>query len=426
MNTRATVTYRSLSIAVAALILCIIFGSAVQASIYRSGKDIHITNLHLIEDDIYIGCENLTVDGTVIGDLSAGCYHTDLTGVVNGSANLAGRVLNHSGRVEGSLRAACERLTINGSVGRSLMVFASEFNMTKGAVIERDVAAVGNNMNFDGIIKGRVDCAAATARMSGLIEGDVEIEAAGLTIAPSAIIKGNLIYVSDDSTSLKILEGATVVGDVTWRLPEQAEEETNIGAQITIEVSSLFAAFLFGIIVVRLFRPYAEEAAHQLYSRASVSFASGLLGIAVLILCIIVLTVSLITMLIGTILLGEGHTFGGSFVLILSTVMIPISSFASVTGGVMLYSGKIVVGFVLGYMIMRMGNKGVRSLKATSLLIGLAILTAVYAIPYAGIWLFWLVAITGAGAMILGIKNCRKNPMTGPDTEAPQDTAIPQ
>ncbi len=419
MNTRARITYRLLSIAVAALVLGCVFGSSVQGSIYRSGKDIHITNLHRIEDDIYIGCENLTVDGTIIGDLSVGCYNVELTGVVSGSANLAGRVLNHSGRIEGSLRAACERLTINGSIGHSLLGFCSEMSMNKGAVIERDVAVVGNNMHFDGIIKGNVDCAAATARISGLIEGDVTVEAAGVTVAPSAIIRGNLVYVSEDSTSLKILEGGTVVGDVTWRLPEQSEEEPNIAAQIAVEVSGVLAAFLFGIIVVRLFRPYAEEAVHQLFSRASVSFASGLLGIAVLILCILVLAVSLITMLIGTLLLGEGHTFGGSFVLILSTVMIPISSFASVTGGVMLYSGKIVVGFVLGYMIMRMGNKGVRSLKAMSLLIGLAILSVVYAIPYAGAWLFWLVAITGAGAIILGIKNCRKESGAAPGTDFP-------
>lgn len=388
--------------------LCLGAASAC-ASTFRSGDNIHISNLHNIDDDFYASGSQIIIDGTITGDVSVASYQTSVNGDIGGSANLAGRYVDHSGRVQGSLRFAGERLMVNGFVGRSVMAFGSAIIMEQGAVVEKDVMASGNDVTLNGIIKGDVHCTAARTRITAQIDGDVTLKGGKTIVAPPAVINGNITYVAEEESALELEGGVTVAGEVIWKKPEvAAQEATNILTEITFRFASLFAAFLFGVIVIKLFRPYAEESFGQLQKRLSVSLAAGVLGLLVLAFCILVLMASLVAMLIGTVLLSGDYAVVGVVILVFSILMIPISSFVSVSGGIILYSGKIVVGLLVGYLVIRMWRPEAKILSKSSMLLGLFILTLLFYLPYVGSLLFFLTTITGAGAIILGIRHCRK------------------
>ncbi|MCP4685090.1 MAG: polymer-forming cytoskeletal protein [bacterium] len=391
-------------------VLAVVSGAAsALGSTFRSGDDVHISNLHNIDDDFYASGNQIRIDGTITGDVTAASYQTSINGQVGGSANLAGRYIDHSGQILGSLRFAGERLTVNGFVGRSIVAFGSAVTLGQGAVVEKDVSIGADNVTLDGIIRGDVECAANRVHITAQIDGDLSLEGGKATVAPPAVINGNITYIAAEEDALELAGGVTVAGEVIWKRPEAAaEDETSYLVEVTFKFASLFAAFLFGIIVLKLFRPYAEESFSQLRKRLSVALAAGVLGLLVLTFCILVLVSSLMAMLIGTVLLSGDYAVVGVFVLVISTLMIPISSFVSVSGGIILYSGKIIVGLLVGYLLIRLWRPEAKILSKSSMLLGLLVLTLVFALPYVGYLIFLLTTITGAGAIILGIRHCRK------------------
>jgi len=381
------------------------------SSTFKGGDIVHITNLEEIDDDLYAASEEVLVAGTITGDLVAAGDLVRTTGEIGGSANLFGRKAEHSGRVEGSLRCGAQYVQVDGYVAGSLLAAGAEVTVGNRAVIERDASCVGTDIELAGVIKGNVFSAGTTVRISGLVEGDVEVRAERIAILPSAVIKGSLIYKSEKEDALELMGDATVIGEITWDSGkdgaevEDEDEESDFLSGAILLVSDLFAAFLFGIIMIRLFPRYAEESVNQLRKRASVSLAAGLLGLLIAVACAVVLVLALIGSLAGGILLSSGQILASAILLILSTLTIPIASFGAVTGSILLYSGKIVFGMLAGYVILRIVRKDIWTVSKTALFIGLLILGAVCAIPYyIGPLIAVLAALTGCGAIVLAIR----------------------
>ena len=383
----------------------------IGATTYQSGKTVHISPLHEIADDFYMMGDDARIDGTITGDLVTICNQVVIKGRVLGSANLASRYADHSGSIDGTLRFFGERLTVGGRVGGSVLAMGSRMIISQGSVVEKDVTLSAGEVDVDGTVLGKAYCAAGTIRITGQIGGDVTLVGEKVTLSPPAVIRGNLIYRTEQKDQLTIEPGVTVIGSTTWESPDvkKAEEETGVLSKIAYRVATLLAAFLFGIIIIRLFKGYAEESVSQLTRRPSVTLAAGLLGALAIFLALIVLGLSLIGALAGNILLADDLALVGVVLLVLSILMIPISSFVAISGAVILYTGQVIVGLVLGHLIMKRVNPDIHPLNRGALLLGLVILTIGTVLPYVGCVIYLLTALIGAGAIILGVHTCRKS-----------------
>lgn len=391
------------------LALFVVAAGPAVATTFQTGNDIQVSPLHQIDDDFFVACQNLTVEGEITGDLFAGASSVRILGTVYKSVTVATQYTDHNGTIMGSLRWMGSRLTINGPVDGSLVAMGGEVLIDQGAEIGRDAAIACESFVHNGVIQGGGHFKVDKISISGTIEGDVTFESQSVTVSPSAVIDGNVTFVSDKEENLVIEPGAVVTGEVTWKQPDVSEDdEGSMMTDIAFELASLLAAFLFGILMFMLVGPYAEEASGQLKSRLVPSFAAGLLTLIGLVLAVIILLLALVGVLIGTLVLADELAIVGLIILVLSTLMIPITSFATVSGAVLLYSGKIIVGLLVGCLFVRQWNPNARALNRTALFLGLIVLYAAAAIPYIGTAISVIVALTGAGAIILGIHNCRR------------------
>ena len=99
--------------------------------------------------------------------------------------------------------------------------------------------------------------------------------------------------------------------------------------------------------------------------------------------------------------------------LLFTALLVPVQAsagtvnVATVSGGIIFYSGKIMFAFLVGYLLARIFKSEVALLGKAQLLFGLIILALLFAVPYVGLLIYLLVSIAGAGAIVLGIKNCR-------------------
>jgi hypothetical protein len=146
-----------------------------------------------------------------------------------------------------------------------------------------------------------------------------------------------------------------------------------------------------------------------LRTRFTVSIATGFLSLLILVVAILILVISAIFLLVGLALISGELAPLGALVLVLSMLMVPITAFTTVSGGIIFYSGKIMFAFLVGYLLVRIFKSEAALLGKAQLLFGLIILALLFAVPYVGLLIYLLVSIAGAGAIVLGIKNCRAN-----------------
>lgn len=387
-----------------------LFAGHAQASVFKRAQNLDITNLEQLDDDVYIYANKLTLEGVVRGDLTAFCYRVDVKGEVGQSANLFCRDLFLAGKIDGSLRAFAQNAVIDGYVSRSAIAFGQDVSFNQGSVVERDLTAAGGVVDLAGTVRGNTRIYADRVVLSGVFMGDVNIDADQIQVVKPAVITGNLTYVSKTEAKIDTANGVSITGQTTWNLPKHAREEKS-GSGLTgflLRVSSLLAAFIFGLIVMQIFRPYAEESFNQLRTRLSTSIAAGLIGIVSLLVCLIILVLALAFSIAGLILVSSQLAPIGSIILIFSILTIPITSFLGVSGAIILYSGKLVVAMLLGYLIMSRAREGTQPLGKAGLFVGLTILAVVFAIPYLGTIVYIAAAVVGGGAILLGIKHCRR------------------
>ena len=397
-----------LSMAITAVLLLTATGAS--ASVFKSGDSISISNLHVIDDDLFVfASERFDLDGTIDGDLMAMVFRTTIRGQVLNSACVASQSLKHQGAIDGSLRAIAKDVEIDGTIGRSTEIYAIDVvKLGPGSVIERDANIAGGRVYLEGTVKGNATIAAGQVFITGQIEKDAKIESDHITVSPSAIVSGNLTYTSENEDALEISTGADIHGETIWRKLEESEDSGVTGW--ALRISSMLAALIFGIIVVRLFRPYAEESFIQIKTRYVTAFASGLMGLLVLALCVLLLALSVFSLGVAVgIMSTDSVLILGVLFLVFSTVAMPISAFATVAGAIIYYCGNILVGFLVGNLILRRMKSEAKSLTATSLLVGLVVLAILFSLPYLGDLLCLVGALAGAGGIIMGIRRCRRS-----------------
>lgn len=391
------------------LIMTLLGFQSAFGSVFRSDSgNVNISNLHIIDDDLYVFAEALVADGEITGDLFCFAYQQVIRGTITKSANLFGRHVRNQGIVQGSFRAFAETIDIEGEIDGSAVLFGKRITISQASNIGRDLHAFGERIIVNGEVGGKALLRAEEVVLAGRIDSDVDIHASRITIMSSATINGNVIYTSIAEDALTIEPGSDVRGDLIWR--EVVHEDTEWGATwLAVQVSATLAAFLFGLVVVRLFRPYAEESFRQLREKALASFATGLVGLAAFGISLVILVVATMFLISGSFLLSSDTTvILGLLLVVFSTLALPLSAFIGVTGWIILYSGKIVVAFLIGFILVGMMKKELKPLKAGSLMFGLVILLILFSIPWIGTLIYLVSVITGAGAILLGIRHCRK------------------
>jgi len=417
-------TVRSISFIVA---LCFALTSCpVLGAVFESGEEIHITSLHRIEEDLYASGSIVRIDGYIGGDLCAAGSEVITNGEVAASQNIFAEELDHIGRCDGSLRAFAFRAKISGYIGRSALIYAFRAELGESSVIRGDVFVAGANVNVGGRIMGDVTAHAEKVRVTGNIDGNAELNCTEMVIAPPAVIKGDLIYTCQEQIDIDTSGGVVILGDIKWKNPGFSDEPVEEGStfrSLVVDTSKIMASFLLGMILLYVFRRYAEETFLQLKSRPTISLAAGFLTLLTAIVSIIFMIGSLILLIPGMQLVSGELAAVGALLLVISILLIPISTLAGLSASALVYLGGIAFAPLIGYLVFRLVKKQPPQLTWVQFLIGLILISCLSALPYLGFVILLLISISGAGAIVLGVRHCKNRPdsLESPATPPDQD-----
>lgn len=402
MSNRAVKITRALALGL--LFLAIPLQVAI-AAIIETGNDVQFTPLHKIEDDVYaFSGKNISMDGFIDGDFTVFSNGLFINGEITGNGNFFSQQVNHNGKIARTLHAFAETVNINGIVGRSGLAFCRDFVLSSNGLIERDLVVMSARTDISGTVNGNASVHSGEVRIDGVIEGNLEVEAHKLTISPPAVIKGDLIYKSEEAR-IDTAGGVVIAGTIKQEFASGDEEGESEGFRtLVVTISELMAAFLFGLLILIPFKRHVKEAVVQLSDRFVVSLAAGFITVLIFLFAVAVAFVSLIAFLIGYALISGNAPAAGALVLVLSTIILPISSFSAVSGGILFYLGKIILAFLVGHTLSNLIRKKDLAPSKAKLILGLVALAIVFEIPYLGVVIYLLGSLTGAGAIVLAVR----------------------
>lgn len=366
---------------------------ANAVSTFKDGGDGNVTLAKSVVHDgaYYVAGQDITIDGTINGDLYCGGQTVRINGTVNGDVLCAAQKIVIDGVVSQDVRSAAQIITVTGKVGGTMTGFAQDIEIAKTATIGGDLNGAAQNVTVDGTVKRDVAVAAEKLAVSGLIEGSAVVGVDSLSLTSTPAVVGGLEYTSPTKQSL---DDKSVTGKVTFNQSETTDVDQQQAAQAAAK-AAVFAliAFVFSAVVLSLFIPRTFERSYELVRKKSgmvalVGIAAGL-GLPVvagmLFLTVIGIPLGLLT-IVGLVLLW--------------LLAFPFAAY---------YLGRALFGRVIHNVLLLM-------------LAGAVLLGALLLVPVLNVIVFMVMMVAGIGGVIMTMTNGYQKPsyQIAPDAEAPK------
>jgi len=393
-------------------------GSTALGASFRSGQRPTVAADEVIEDDLYMTGERVTVDGVVRGDLI-----------------VAGREVFVNGTVEGDLMAAAQTVVVNGTV-QDARIAGMALKLGDGARVTEDLigaafslestpgSKVGNSVFFTGYqallagaIGGVLNVGVGALELAGAVVGDVEAEITGkqgekspagympsplmmpsvdggLKVAESARIGGRLTYTAPSEGT--IASNEAIAGGVEHRRPKvKAEQQPTTASRVLGFIKKPVALLIIGLLLLWLAPGWAHGLVENLEAKPLPSLGWGALSlVAFPIAAITIILVGvLMAVLLGLIELSD------LVALVIVGMLVGEGVLAAAFWVAVAFLAPIAVGLMVGRWVVRRTRGGVVGGGVLPLVIGLAAVAVLCAVPVIGTLIGWLVLLLGLGAI---------------------------
>jgi cytoskeletal protein CcmA (bactofilin family) len=321
---------------------------------HRTGTNVTVAQTETINDTLVVHGETVEMDGAVNGDLIAQGRLVAVRGTVKGNVFVFAQHVEIDGTVEGSVVSWGQTVTVHGNVAHNLYSWSQFLRLEPSAEVGRDVISGGADLNLEGKVDRNATLFAHTSAVRGFIGHDFVFRGGELNLNPPARVGGDLAAYVRNARNVQVAPGVVIAG----------KAETHIGHAVSRfsrrhfyvwQAIWLAAAFLVGLAAIWLvpgfFRSVSQGVAQ--------GWRSPLLGLAVLVVTPIAVVLGAITM-----------------------VGLPLAFLTLLFYGIGLYLAKIFVGASLGQFVLRSNSSSTGQLIG-ALIVGLAILTIAFQIPYA-------------------------------------------
>ncbi len=437
-----------------ALAIMLIFGSTgiVHAAEFPGGGTVPAGQV--IDDDVFLSGQNVTVDGTINGNLLATGSTVTINGTVNGDAFLAGQslivtenatingnlflggyALQVKGKVTGSMFGGSNNLTIsqNANIASNLYYGGYSIETQPGNMVGKDAYIGGYQAILGGEIARDLNFGGGALELNGKVDRNANLDvgspnpsepnyfnpgmfqqtglppmpamiAQGLRIGKDAQIGGKLTYTStvDQASAIQ----AAPAGGTVFQTPvpqEQPQKPQPVETRFPVLgwlfnfLRTLVTLLILGGLAVWLLPALLNRTASQVENKplpsAGYGFLTVIAGYAA------AFAIGLAVLLFGILiaLLSLGGLSRAFFGIGFSSLAVVVTIFSLLVS----YGSKIVVSYLIGSVLMKKVAPQASHQAVWSMLIGVAIYTLVRSIPLIG-WLIGVVAtLVGVGAMWL-------------------------
>jgi cytoskeletal protein CcmA (bactofilin family) len=372
----AIVRSNSRWLVVFSLLVC----SMPAAVVRRNKVTVTVPPGETIDDTLIAMGEVIRIDGDVNGDVIALGKWVEVRGHIKGTLVSLAQETEVRGSVDGDVVTGGQSVAVYGPVKGNWYAGGQNVTLEPGGSLEGDLIGAAQELEVEGVVKRSVEAAAASMTVAGTIGRDLTFMGDSVDVGSGAKIGGRLKATVDHRERVLIDSGATVAGGKAIEIRQGHAVRAPHHFSILGVLFEFFSALLAGLVLILIAPVFFGGAAENAGRPWSVA-----IGLAVLVAGPIAMLV------VGITIIG-----------------LPLALLALAAYLCALYLAKIVVAGFLGQAILR-STPANRMDWFIALLIGLAILTAAFRIPY-GIGVLFRVVTICFGLGALGWRLVRPQP----------------
>ena len=402
-----------------------VFAASARAIETRSGENVTIGPDEVVEDDLYVAADTVTVEGTVQGDLVAVGGTVRVNGTVEGDVIAAGQTVIVNGTVEDDVRIAGQALLVgdDAQITDDLIAAGYSLETERGSTVGGELLYGGYQALVAGNVEENIRGGMTAFELSGETEGNVNVKVdgggaqpaggqfapgppavsiptvePGLTLTDTARVDGDLRY--ESSSRGEIAPGAEIGGDVTYeQRPAEEVQPAQTGAlAVLLESLRRFVVLvLIGLLLVWLAPRLVRGVADTMRNQPLLSLGWGVLDffiVGVLVFVVLAATI-LLAIVFGLVTLGGLVPAIVSIGLLIEAVLV-VAFLISV-----FYLAPVVVSFLGGRMLLgRFQPEGAAG-RVLPLVVGVLLYVVLWAIPILGAIVAVVVILLGLGALTI-------------------------
>ena len=406
------------------MVASLLFVSSAWAIETRGGQNVTIDADEVVEDDLYVGAQTVTVEGTVRGDLVAAAGTVRVNGgTVEGDVISAGRTVIVNGTVEDDVRIAGQALLIGEDAQITDDLIAAGFSLESepGSTVGGELLYGGYQALVAGTVGENLRGGMTAFELSGEVEGNVNVEAdgggaqppggrfapgapavsvpsvePGLTLTDTARVDGDLHYKS--SSRGDIASGAQIGGEVAYE-QRPAEEvqpaQTGASAVLLESLRRFVVLLLIGLLLVWLAPGLVRGVADTVRSQPLLSLGWGVLDYVIVVVAglLVLAATILLAIVFGLITLG-GLIPAIISIGVLTDAVLVVAFLISI-----FYLAPVMVSFLGGRMLLGRLQPDRAAGRMLPLVIGIVVYVILRAIPILGAVVAVVVVLLGLGAI---------------------------
>jgi hypothetical protein len=413
----------------------------VEASDGMRGDRCVVAEDEYIVEDFYFLCRIMEVRGTIDGDLLGigSEIHIYPTATITGDVWVVGGRLRIEGIVGDDIHFGgvtvliSERARITGD-RTDLLAIAMNVEIMPDARLPGDLLVYGYQVEINGGVGGDVDFAGESLLIRGRVGGrvdasvgdwrrdadlpglpvyDISFNDPGLAVAEDAFIGGDLHY---ESPSRRPIPPGVVQGRISYDAVISQPDITNLGETDTPgrllrnyasrALRDMVTLLLIGAPMLVLWPKFVMQPAQHVRRRTIPAVGWGLVSF------MLAFPFSVLLIVLSLIVLGLLLTLSLEELAIIAGLGMLIGNLAFIAGFgfLLLYMGRVVVAFAIGYLIvrfaLRMRNISPLQRGLISLAVGALLYTLVINIPLPpfGVILELVTALAGVGAVAMFLR----------------------
>ena len=357
----------------------------------------HVDSGEVLDQDVILNGDEVIMSGTVNGDVFATGGRIIISGIVNGSLFIVGENVSVLGNVKGSTYVTAVSLDLGSTakIGRSLYFLGVSLITEKNSLIEQNLYGVSLGARLAGTVNGQSEVIVGLIELGKLVLDSINRVTTGIPIGevfPSAAPARPLAQARE----LQVMAGA--LGPLAAQDGNQVEDSaqgSNVGDWALNRLRVLISLLIVGAFFLWLLPKQLEQWRTKVQKRPFAALGWGLVTYVmgfITTLIFLALFIAIGLSFIVVTLWGLAFIFWGLSLSALSLFFATFILFVS-------YGSKIIVAYLVGWLIFDRFYPRANKHRVWPLLLGLIIYLLLASIPYLGWAISLIVTFIGLGAV---------------------------
>jgi anti-sigma factor RsiW len=336
---------------------------------------IHIRADETVDGVLFASGRTVILEGTVNGDAVLWAERVEVSGVVIGNLVTGGDDVEITGTVEGSLIGGGDVMRLDGVVKGSAAIGTGSFTMGSSAKVERDLSVGGGRVIIGGDVARDANVGTPNLQVTGRIGRDLQF--GGESLVVTGTVLGDIEAHVRDEERVRV-DGAEQIGGELTVISEPPEFRSPWSHLTDGRFWMWRLVWLAGAFTVGMLLYWALPGLFRIGVRTGGEFATAL----------------------GVGLVSAPAVGIAVIILSLTFIGLPLAVILALLYGTSMYLAFLVMSALIGRHLTRPSEEGLREF-GLSLLVGLALVTAIIHLPYVGPAARWVLLFSGLGLLLM-------------------------